>query len=151
MVTHLIHRAFLCPISTYFLSSNSLLISCVPETLGAIAGTLIKLHGDLPSFTFPVKSSSKHLWYIQAANLVLYLQWTAEITMTWEDKCPNSECLPRSFTLSPALYADYGAIWYRVSLWSVGQHSQLCPLSTLCAPPVSSLVGWRARKGFVSL
>jgi len=55
-------------------------------------------------------------------------------TVTWEDKCHNSECPPFSL-LPPTLYAEHDVIWHGLSLRSVGLAVRaVSPPLFLCAP-----------------
>jgi len=71
--------------------------------------------------------------------------------VTWEDKHHSSEC-PLFILLPSAFIAEHDAIWYGISLWSVGVSCLGYVLSASCTSPAyllgaGSMVRVGGRKG----
>lgn len=63
----------------------------------------------------------------------------SHITVTWEDKCHNSEHPTSSF---PGFQCWAHNVVWDIPLVSQCQLSWLCPLPSFCAPSAYLLVGW---------
>ena len=88
-----------------------------------------RIHSPLPII-------GQVLTHLQGSRVLLC------ILFTWEDKCYHPESVTPFLFLSPSFicWAQQHMVW-NVPLVSWGQLSQLCLLSTPCAPPAYSLLG----------